>query len=182
MPFTRTMKRLAVAVASFSFALPALAVDMPPVGSVAPAFTLPSQDASPVSLSTYKGKWVVLYFYPKDQTSGCSLEAHNFQRDLAKYQALNAVVLGVSMDTVDSHRVWCTKDSFTFKMLADPDHKAVDEYGVPVKTVNMGGKPTSIALRYTFLISPEGKIVKVWEVKDIAEHSTEVLSTLQQMK
>ena len=156
----------------------ALAADMPPVGGVAPSFTLPSQDGSPISLSEYKGKWVVLYFYPKDQTSGCSMEAHNFQRDLPKYQAMNAVVLGVSLDTVDSHRVWCTKDSFTFKMLADPEHKVVDEYGVPL----MSHAGTSYASRDTFLIAPDGKIMKMWQVKDIAAHSTDVLTALQAMK
>ena len=152
----------------------AFAKDTVSVGTAAPAFTLPSQDASPVSLSDYKGKWVVLYFYPKDQTSGCSKEAHNFQNDLPKYEALHAVVLGVSLDTVDSHRVWCTKDSFTFKMLADPDHKVVDAYGVPLMTHN----GTSYAQRDTFLISPKGKIVKEWEVKDIDTHSAEVLAAI----
>ncbi len=165
-----------------AFAGAASAADMPPVGAAAPNFTLPSQENAPISLADYKGKWVVLYFYPKDQTQGCSLEAHNFQRDLPKYQAVNAVVLGVSTDTVDSHKAWCTKDSFTFKMLADPNHKAIDAYGVPVRSVNMNGTPVSIAMRDTFLISPEGKIVKVWEVKDIANHSAEVLTAIQAMK
>jgi len=153
--------------------------DLAAVGSAAPNFTLPNQENQPVSLSEYKGKWVVLYFYPKDQTSGCSLEAHNFQRDLPKYEALNAVVLGVSMDTVESHKTWCTKDGFSFKMLADPDHKVVDLYGVPVKSFTTQAGPVSIAMRDTFLISPEGKIVKTWEVKDIADHSTEVLAAIQ---
>jgi peroxiredoxin Q/BCP len=152
--------------------------DLAPVGSVAPNFTLPSQENKPVSLADYKGKWVVLYFYPKDQTSGCSLEAHNFQRDQDKYKALNAVVLGVSLDTVESHATWCTKDSFTFKMLADPDHKVVDLYGVPVKTF----LTMKIAMRDTFLISPDGKIVKEWEVKDIAGHSDDILATIASMK
>src|ERR1700760_1493805 len=135
--------------------------DMAAVGSPAPNFTLPNQENKPVSLSEFKGKWVVLYFYPKDQTQGCSLEAHNFQRDLPKYEALNAVVLGVSLDTVESHKTWCTKDSFTFKMLADPDHKVVDAYGVPVSPGRDGGAGT--AKRDTFLISPSGKIVKTWQ-------------------
>jgi peroxiredoxin Q/BCP len=174
----RALHTLTASLAALSFALPAIAADMPPVGASAPNFTLPSQENTPVSLSDYKGKWVVLYFYPKDQTAGCSLEAHNFQRDLEKYQALNAVVLGVSLDTVDSHKQWCTKDSFTFKMLADPDHKVVDAYGVPL----MGHNGSSFASRDTFLISPDGKIMKMWQVKEIQGHSAEVLSTLQSMK
>ena len=157
----------------------AAAPDLTPVGAAAPAFTLPSQENKPVSLSDYKGKWVVLYFYPKDQTSGCSLEAHNFQRDLPKYEAANAVVLGVSLDTVESHATWCTKDSFTFKMLADPEHKVVDAYGVPVKSVVGFGH---FAQRETFLISPDGKIVKEWEVKDIQAHSGDVLAAIAAMK
>ncbi len=156
--------------------------DLAAVGSAAPNFTLPNQENQPVSLNDYKGKWVVLYFYPKDQTSGCSMEAHNFQRDLPKYEAANAVVLGVSMDTVESHKTWCTKDGFSFKMLADPEHKVVDQYGVPVKTFTTQAGPMTIAMRDTFLISPEGKIVKTWEVKDIPNHSTEVLAAIQAAK
>jgi peroxiredoxin Q/BCP len=129
-----------------------------PVGADAPNFTLPSQDNTPISLSQYKGKWVVLYFYPKDKTKGCTIEAHNFQTDLPKFKAANAVVLGVSLDTADSHKSFCTQESLTFKLLADPDHKVVDAYGVPVKNYGV----MKFASRHTFLISPSGKIVKVW--------------------
>ncbi len=152
--------------------------DTAPVGSAAPNFTLPSQENLPVSLNDYKGKWVVLYFYPKDQTSGCTIEAHNFQRDLKKYEALNAVVLGVSLDTVDSHKAFCTKDSLTFKLLADPDRKVVEAYGVPIKSFG----PVHYAERDTFLISPDGKIVKEWKVDDIQAHSGEVLAAIESMK
>jgi len=82
-----------------------------------------------VSLDQFKGKWVVLYFYPKDFTSGCTVEAHNFQRDLDKYTQRNAVILGVSVDTVDSHKSFCTKESLNFKLLADPGHTVVEKYG-----------------------------------------------------
>ena len=118
----------------------------------------------------------MLYFYPKDMTSGCTLEAHNFQRDLAKFKAANAVVLGVSLDNAQSHQTFCTKESLTFKLLADPDHKVVDEYGVPVKSYG----PIKIAMRETFLINPKGKIAKVWPDvdKDIKDHSTEVLAAI----
>jgi peroxiredoxin Q/BCP len=160
----------------------AFAADPLPVGASAPNFTLPSQENKPVSLADYKGKWVVLYFYPKDQTSGCSMEAHKFQDDLPKYEALHAVVLGVSLDTVESHKTWCTKDGFSFKLLADPDHKVVDAYGVPVKTFPSKDGPVSIAMRDTFLISPEGKVVKMWEVKDIPNHSADILATIEASK
>ncbi len=147
-------------------------------GTVAPGFTLPSQTDTPVSLKDYKGKYVVLYFYPKDQTSGCTLEAHNFERDKEKYAAANAVVLGVSLDTVESHKAFCTKDGLNFKLLADPDHKVIDAYGVPV--ASMG--PMKFAKRDTFLISPDGKVIKFWEVSAIAGHSQEVLDAIAEAK
>jgi peroxiredoxin Q/BCP len=179
---TSSLGVIAAAVCSLPLTRVHAAGDLAPVGTSAPNFTLPNQENQPVSLADYKGKWVVLYFYPKDQTSGCSLEAHNFQRDLPKYESLNAVVLGVSLDTVESHKTWCTKDGFSFKMLADPDHKVVDQYGVPVKTFTTPSGPMTVAMRNTFLISPDGKIVKTWEVKDIANHSTEVLAAIQASK
>jgi peroxiredoxin Q/BCP len=159
--------------------IPSIAsADLATEGATAPNFTLPSQEDKPVSLADYKGKWVVLYFYPKDQTTGCTLEAHNFQRDLSKYEAANAVVLGVSLDTIESHKAFCTKDSISFKLLADPDHKAIDAYGVPVSTYH----EMHFAERTTFLISPKGKIAKVWTVKDIAGHSADVLAAIASMK
>jgi peroxiredoxin Q/BCP len=156
----------------------AIAADLAPIGSSAPNFTLPSQEDKQVSLTDYRGKWVVLYFYPKDQTSGCTLEAHNFQRDLPKFEALNAVVLGVSLDTVESHKSFCTKDSLTFKLLADPDHRVIDAYGVPIHSFGA----IHFAERTTFLVSPEGKIIKEWGVKDIQSHSADVLAAIQTSK
>ena len=151
-------------------------------GAAAPNFSLYSQEDKPVALTDYKGKWVVLYFYPKDMSSGCTVEAHNFQRDQAKYDALNAVVLGVSLDTVESHKTFCTKDSLTFKLLADPDHKVIDAYGVPVMARTMNGTEMKFAQRETFLIGPDGKVLKVWQVKDIANHSDEVLAAIAEAK
>jgi peroxiredoxin Q/BCP len=147
-------------------------------GTAAPEFTLPSQTDAMVSLKDYKGKYVVLYFYPKDMTSGCTIEAHNFERDTAKYTALNAVVLGVSLDTVESHKTFCTKDSLNFKLLADPKHTVIDAYGVPV--TNMG--VMKFAHRDTFLIGPDGKVIKVWEVKSVQTHSDEVLAAIADAK
>ncbi len=147
---------------------------MPSAGQTAPTFTLPSQTGQPTSLSSFHGKWVVLYFYPKDGTSGCTLEAHNFQQDAAKYEKMNAVIVGVSVDTVDSHKEFCAKEGLNFHLLADPDKKVVADYGSLGNY--MGFK---IAKRNTFLISPDGKIVKVWTGVDPAHHSTEVLAELQ---
>lgn len=161
-----------------SLGLQAHAADSVAVGATAPGFTLPSQDKTPVSLSDFKGKWVVLYFYPKDKTSGCTIEAHNFQRDLEKYTALNAAVVGVSLDTADSHKSFCTQESLTFKVLADPDHKVVDEYGVPVR----GMGPIKFASRQTYLISPSGKVVKFWPDVKVDHHSEEVLAEIAAAK
>lgn len=145
----------------------------PSVGSAAPDFTLPSQDGSPVSLKDYRGKWVVLYFYPKDQTPGCSREAHNFQVDQPKYAARNAVVLGVSLDSVDSHKKFCAKEGLNFKLLADPDHKVTDAYG---SLTNFG--LVKFAARHTFLIDPSGNTAKIYTSVDPVKHSEEVLAEL----
>jgi thioredoxin-dependent peroxiredoxin len=150
---------------------------MPSVGQAAPTFTLPSQDGNQVSLDSFRGKWVVLYFYPKDMTTGCTIEAHNFQRDQAKYDAANAAIVGVSVDTPDSHKQFCTKEGLTFKLLADPEHKVVDEYG---SLGNYNGM--TIAMRNTFLINPKGKIVKVWTKVNPQVHSEEVLAALAEAK
>jgi peroxiredoxin Q/BCP len=150
---------------------------MPTVGQVAPTFTLPSQDGSQISLDSFRGKWVVLYFYPKDMTKGCTIEAHNFQRDQAKFDADNAVILGVSVDTPDSHKEFCTKEGLTFRLLADPDHKVVDAYG----SLGHFG-PMTIASRNTFLIDPHGKIVKEWVKVDPSVHSEEVLAAIADFK
>jgi len=145
----------------------------PAEGSNAPEFTLPSQEGTSVSLKDYRGKWVVLYFYPKDQTPGCSREAHNFQVDQPKYAERNAVVLGVSLDSVDSHKKFCTKDGLQFKLLADTDHRVTQLYG---SLTNFG--VVKFAARHTFLIDPNGKVAKVYTSVDPLKHSAEVLAEL----
>ena len=161
-------------------ALTALAADQPAPpaeGTPAPAFTLPSQEGAQVSLDQFKGKWVVLYFYPKDFTSGCTVEAHNFQRDLDKYTAKNAVIVGVSVDNVDSHKSFCTKEGLNFKLLADPNHTVVTKYGSVMEYNGM-----TIAARNTFLIDPTGVIRKVYVKVSPQGHSEEVLADLQKLQ
>src|ERR1700724_4789879 len=97
----------------------------PSVGAAAPDFTLKSQEGKSVSLHDFKGKWGVLYFYPKDMTVGCTIEAHNFQADQPKYDKINAAIVGVSVDSVDSHVQFCTKENLTFKLLADEKKEVV---------------------------------------------------------
>ncbi len=150
---------------------------MPAVGGAAPDFTLPSQEGTSVSLRDYRGKWVVLYFYPKDQTPGCTREAHNFQADSAKYAQRDAVVLGVSVDNVDSHKRFCAKEGLNFKLLADTDHKVTQAYG---SLTNMG--VVKFAARNTFIIDPNGKIAKVYSSVDPVKHNSEVLAELDQLR
>jgi len=159
------------------FAVAADQAQMPAAGTPAPAFTLPNQEGAQVSLDQYKGKWVVLYFYPKDFTQGCSIEAHNFQRDIDKYTQKNAVVLGVSVDNVDSHKSFCTKEGLNFKLLADPDHAVVQKYGSVMEYNGM-----TLAARNTFLIDPTGVIRKVYVKVSPQSHSEDVLADLQQLE
>ena len=147
--------------------------DMPVVGAAAPGFNLTTNEGKQVNLNDFKGKWVVLYFYPKDFTSGCTLEARNFQRDLAKYQAINAVILGVSVDTAESHKDFCAKEGLNFKLLSDTDAKVSEQYG-SVMEYN-GAK---LSARNTFIIDPQGKIAKVFEKVKPGGHSDEVLAAL----
>src|SRR5438270_5274533 len=149
----------------------------PAEGSAAPDFTLPSQEGASVSLKDYRGKWVVLYFYPKDQTPGCSREAHNFQLDQPKFSDRNAVVLGVSLDSIDSHKKFCAKEGLNFKLLADTTHRVTDSYG---SLTNFG--VVKFAARHTFLIDPSGKIAKVYTSVDPLKHSAEVLAELDQLQ
>jgi peroxiredoxin Q/BCP len=147
--------------------------ELPAVGAAAPSFNLVNNEGKQVSLADYKGKWVVLYFYPKDFTSGCTLEARNFQRDLAKYDAAKAVILGVSVDTADSHKEFCAKEGLNFKLLADTDAKVSEQYG-SIMEYN-GAK---LSARNTFIIDPQGKIAKVFEKVKVGGHSEEVLAAL----
>ena len=149
----------------------------PAAGTSAPDFKLTAGDGSQVSLKDYRGKWVVLYFYPKDFTSGCTMEAKNFQRDLGKFEPLNAVVLGVSVDTAQSHKDFCTKEGLNFKLLADPDAKVSTEYGSV-----MDYKGSKLAARNTFIINPKGEIAKVYTGVKPADHSEQVLKDLAELK
>ncbi|HVI09949.1 MAG TPA: peroxiredoxin [Candidatus Binatia bacterium] len=150
---------------------------MPMAGTAAPTFSLPSQDGALVDLADYRGQWVVLYFYPKDQTPGCTREAHNFQVDQQKYAERRAVVLGVSVDSVDSHKKFCAKEGLNFKLLADRGGAVSKSYG---SLTDLG--VVKIAARHTFLIDPEGKIAQVYANVDPARHSQEVLAKLGELQ
>jgi peroxiredoxin Q/BCP len=149
----------------------------PAVGTLAPDFTLNSQEGKAVSLHDFKGKWVVLYFYPKDFTSGCTVEAHNFQRDQAQYEQKNAAIVGVSMQDEDSHQKFCTKEGLSFKLLADTKSEVSTQYD---SVMNMG--VAKLSARHTFLIDPQGKVEKVWLDVKPDKHSEEVLAALTELQ
>jgi peroxiredoxin Q/BCP len=151
--------------------------DGPEVGSMAPDFKLTTNEGKPAAIGDFKGKWLVLYFYPKDFTSGCTLEAHNFQRDLAQYEKLNAVIVGVSVDTAESHKEFCAKEGLNFKLLSDPDGKVSEQYG-SIMEYN-GAK---LSARNTFIIDPEGKVAKVFLKVNPKAHSEEVIAALNNLQ
>jgi len=149
----------------------------PSSGTPAPDFTLNSQDEKPLSLRDLRGKWVVLYFYPKDFTSGCTVEARNFQRDLAQFELKNAVILGVSGQDEHSHQNFCAKEGLHFKLLADTNYQVSSAYD---SLLNLGvGK---LSARYTFLIDPDGVVRKNYLNVNAGQHSAEVLNDLAQLQ
>ena len=166
-----------IGLGTFSVMAAAETQQQPEVGKPAPDFSLTTGDGSQVSLKDYRGKWIVLYFYPKDFTSGCTMEARNFQRDLPKYEDSGAVILGVSVDTAQSHKDFCTKEGLNFKLLADPDGKVSTEYGSV-----MDYKGSKLAARNTFIINPKGEVAKVYTSVKPADHSEQVLKDLTELK
>jgi thioredoxin-dependent peroxiredoxin len=149
----------------------------PAVGTMAPEFTLKTNEGNQASLKDFRGTWVVLYFYPKDFTSGCTLQARNFQMDAEKYKAAKAVVLGISVDSAESHASFCQKEGLTFKLLSDTDTKVSDAYGSLMEYNGM-----KLSARNTFIIDPQGKVAKVFlKVKPLG-HSAEVLAALAELQ
>ncbi len=151
--------------------------DAPAVGADAPDFTLTTNEGNEASLRDFRGQWVVLYFYPKDFTGGCTLEAHNFQKDLAQYKAMKTVILGVSVDTAESHKSFCAKEGLAFKLLSDPGAKISDFYGSVMEY-----KEAKLSARNTFIIDPQGKVAQVFMDVKPAGHSGEVLAALQTLQ
>jgi peroxiredoxin Q/BCP len=149
----------------------------PASGMPAPHFTLNSQDGRPLSLRELRGKWVILYFYPKDFTSGCTVEARNFQHDLAQFELKNAVILGVSGQDENSHQKFCAKEGLHFKLLADSHYQVSSAYD---SLVNLG--VAKLSARHTFLIDPEGVVRKNYLNVNAGKHSAEVLADLAEFE
>lgn len=144
----------------------------------APAFSLTDTEGTLHTLDQYKGKWVVLYFYPKDDTPGCTVEACSFRDMYEKILEKKAIVLGVSRDDAASHEKFATKHSLTFPLLSDPDHAVMDAYGAWGK--KMFGKEG--VLRKTFIINPEGNVVKVFGRVTPVGHAEQVVATLEELQ
>ena len=173
---TRILHGAAIAL-SLLFAGTALAADPPAVGSPAPAFRLQDQAGKWHSLEDYRGKWVVMYFYPKDNTPGCTTQACEFRDNIFAYRDLGAVILGVSVDDVASHKAFADEHSLPFPILADAEKKTATAYGTLTKYVGIA----ELARRDTFIIDPQGKVAKHYVKVDPKGHSEIVLADLKQL-
>ena len=165
-----------VAIAWGSITSPAMAMGgpQPPLNETAPAFSLPAQTGEgDVSLSDYLGQWVVVYFYPQDFTSGCTLEARRFQRDLDKYRDRNAQILGISVDDPDTHAEFCDSEGLTFPLLADSNGAVSKAYGSWLG---------AMSLRHTYIVDPDGQLRSIFLGVRPAIHSQEVLARLDELQ
>jgi peroxiredoxin Q/BCP len=165
-----------IAVALLVFRTVSFGGTAPKAGQSAPDFNLPDASSQTHKLSDYSGKWLVLYFYPKDDTPGCTKEACHFRDDLFQLEKLGAKVVGISVDDSDSHAQFAKKYNLPFPLLSDKDGKVADSYGA---LTNLG--IFKIAKRYTFLINPEGNIAKVYQSVDTSRHSQEIINDLKQL-
>jgi len=173
----RLLQSAAIACATLMLSATALAQDSPAVGAAAPAFSLQDQTGKWHALKDYRGKWVVLYFYPKDGTPGCTTQACEFRDNIFAYRKLNAVILGVSVDDVESHKTFSEEQNLPFPILADSDKKVTKEYG----TLKLYMGTLEMARRDTFIIDPEGRVAKHYVSVDPKGHSELVLTDLKQL-
>jgi peroxiredoxin Q/BCP len=150
------------------------------IGSNAPDFCLPNQDGEEVCLKDYSGKWVILYFYPKDNTKGCTLEALDFTLNKEAIEERGATVIGISPDSVKSHKSFCQKHDLTITLLSDPEHKVLNEYGV-WQLKKMYGREFYGVVRSTFLMDPERKIAYVWRKVRVNGHVEAVKEKLAEL-
>jgi peroxiredoxin Q/BCP len=151
------------------------------VGKKAPAFTLPDQDGKPVKLSSLAGKWVVLYFYPKDDTPGCTVEACDFSAGLPDFHELDATVLGVSRDSAASHTKFIAKHKLKITLLTDAEHEMMEKYGAWGEKVLYGKKSLGI-IRSTVLIDPAGKVAHHWAKVSAKGHAEAVKAKLEELQ
>lgn len=151
------------------------------VGDQAPGFRLHNKDSQAINLKDSAGKWVVLFFYPKDDTKGWTQEAKDFSLKASDFERENAVTIGISPDSEKSHTKFAEKYSLTVELLSDPDHTVLEKYGVWQKK-RLYGKEYMGVVRTTFLINPAGIVAKVWEKVKVNNHAESVLETLRELK
>jgi thioredoxin-dependent peroxiredoxin len=173
---TITLLATAAIATALSFTSIGIAAEQPAVGSAAPEFELEDQKGQLHSLEDYRGQWVVLYFYPKDETPGCTTEACEFRDNIFAFRDLNAQILGVSLDDVESHKKFAKTYSLPFPLLADTSGTTASAYGVKTRMFGM-----TVARRQTFVIDPDGNIAKHYEKVKPDEHSAEVLVDLKKL-
>lgn len=164
-------------ISVFGYTTIALAQSSPNVGDSAPKFNLPDAEGKMHGLSDYSGKWLVLYFYPKDDTPGCTKEACSFRDDLSQLEKLGAKVVGVSVDNTDSHAKFAEKYHLPFPLLADKDGNVADSYGALTNLWVI-----KLAKRYTFLINPKGLIEKTYLSVDTSRHSQQIIDDLKALQ
>ena len=150
------------------------------IGDKAPALSLPNQDNVEISLRDLEGKWIVLYFYPKDSTPGCTTEARDFTAALPSFEDLNAVILGISPDSATSHQKFIAKQKLEITLLSDVNTEVAQSYGV-WQLKKFCGKEYMGIVRSTFLIDPSGKIAKLWSNVKVKDHASEVKKALESL-
>lgn len=153
--------------------------DIPKIDQTAPDFTAKDQNGNVVSIKDKNGRWLILYFYPKDNTPGCTTEAQEFTKYAAQFQELGADVIGVSPDSETSHCKFIDKHGLSLTLLSDPEHKVIEAYGA-WRLKKFMGKEYMGVVRSTFLISPEGKIAQVWDKVRVKAHVEKVLQDLKE--
>ncbi len=168
---------ISFAIAFYLFRVNVMAAPILKIGDDAPIFTLPDSLGNQVSLNDYKGKWVVLYFYPKDDTPGCTTEACHFRDDFKSLEAISAKVIGVSIDDSFSHKKFAEKYNLPFPLLSDASGEVASRYGALNNFLVI-----KLAKRYTYLINPQGKIAKIYLSVDTSKHSQEIIEDLKKLK
>lgn len=168
---------ISFAIAFYLFRVNIMAAPILKIGDDAPIFTLPDSQGNQVSLNDYKGKWAVLYFYPKDDTPGCTKEACQFRDDFKTLEALGAKVIGVSIDDSLSHRKFAEKYNLPFPLLSDAAGEVANRYGALNNFLVI-----KLAKRYTFLINPQSKIARIYLSVDTSKHSQEIIDDLKKLK
>ena len=151
------------------------------IGNKAPAFSVPNQEDRKVNLKDFSGRWVVLYFYPKDNTSGCSIEAQEFTALSKKFEANGAVILGISADSVTTHQNFIEKKGLGITLLSDPAKKTIEKYDV-WKKKKMAGREYMGIVRTTYLIDSRGRVAETWDKVKSKGHAAEVLNRLLELR